>query len=107
MTSPSDFMPLFSNCKSIQDTNKSYHQGIAMLQECHRLAMTKLVVARDEGVPKRIPLAQSETPLVTSEKALQKSHDTVVRQWATAAGVPFQRVSRQLRAMYAEAHSGE
>ncbi len=101
MTSPADFLSLFAECKTERETNNAYHRGIGILQEAHRLALVKVIARRDTTSPLREAQKAVQDPLV----AIQRSHDTLIRQWATAQGIPFQRVSKKLRELYEEAHN--
>ena len=102
MTSTTD---LFDGCRTHRQVDDAYHQGIYALQEAARLAHTRIVADRD-GLAKRTPQNANEGPLDASQ-AVQRSHDSQVRRWATAQGIPFQRVSKKLREMYEEAHAHE
>ena len=101
MTSPSDFGDLFDSCKTFRDSNEAYRQGVTILQEAHRLCMSRLVKERDsDAVVKRKPSEPSEGPLVA------KSRDVAIRNWALSVGhvLKRNRVNKEIRAMYDEAH---
>lgn len=105
MTSTADFLPLFASCKTPADTNSVYKSHALKisadkysLMEAHRLSLVRVTAGQSAVVVK---------PGVDSSVATQKSHDALVRQWATQSGLVFRRVSKQLRAQYEAAHSEE
>ena len=107
MTSPSDFGDLFDSCKTFRDSNEAYRQGVTILQEAHRLCMSRLVKERDsDAVPKRTAQNEPQGPQAV-DLAVQRSKDAQVRRWAEMEGISFRRVSKKLRAAYEEAHENE
>ena len=96
-----EFLELFDGCTEIQETNRIYKQNVEALMEAHRQIMSGLIARRESPIPKRTPHSEDEGAMV----ALQRSHDAIIRQWATAQGIPFQRVSKTLRAQYDAAHA--
>ena len=96
-----EYLELFTDCSTIEETNRIYKQNVEALMEAHRQIMATLVGRRDDTTPKRTPQNEAQIALV----ATQRSHDTLIRQWATSQGIPFQRVSKTLRAQYDAAHA--
>jgi hypothetical protein len=150
-------MDLFTECRSIQDSNRSYRRGIELLQEAHRQAMVMIVEGAKEIAPDRKPKSEDDLHNATVRnwcmrvgivikpgghitRALKEQYriaheapeispansevslppadvptapapseapmvdDQTVREWADSEGITFQRVSKNLRAKYAEVH---
>ena len=99
---------LFKDCKTHRQAEDVYRQEICSLQEALRQAHTRIVTARDAPAPKIISTAPQTEPRgpLRADLAVQRSHDALVRQWATQQGIVFRRVSKNLREMYDEAHNG-
>ena len=103
MPSPADFSDLFDPCRTHRAADDAYREGIYVLQEALRLAHVRIVTVRDAPtatVTKRTAQDESERAL----RAIQRSKDTAIRNWATQEGVVFKNVSKKIRALYEEAH---
>ena len=103
MPLPADFSDLFDGCKTHHQANEAYKEGVRILQEALRLTHVRIVTLRDAPTPtitKQSPQNDAQAAL----KAVQRSHDAAVRNWAARQGISFRRVNKKLREAYDEAH---